>query len=317
MLNALTNTDLESQFEAIKEELRSLHFSKIEDRLLLRAHYLSTGTDIYKMSPSSYVKLLAKNQSRDYSLETKIGLSRAAKFLRKECNVPGIDWLPYGLQFLLIGEFFRLNPTPSGLQYDKLKTWFWQTSYLGWFGSASGAKVNLAITEIRKLADDANHEIKIADSNSRAVDFPLVQKANSARVSTFYLFYFSLQPRTIQPKATPTGKMTIELMASGPKEVLNPLFSSAKPKNKIANLVLSDIATPVTIIDAFKNDPGLAASHGVTSDALECLMNNDQDGFLQERQAELIRLESEFIKKWGLSPSDQNPKDSSEDSEIE
>jgi hypothetical protein len=318
MLNALTNTNLESQFDLIKETLKEWHFDEIEDRLLLRAHYMATETDIYKMSPTAYVKLTESNLDRNYYSDvTKTGLSEAAKFLWEECSVPGIQWLPYALQFLLFGEFFRKCPSPNIQQREKLKRWFWQTSYQSWFASANSTKVKLALEEIRKLAADTNHEIEGVDTRDRTVPFPLVQKTNSARVSTFYLFYLSLQPRIIKHGASPTGVMTRELMATGPKNVLNPIFTSTKPRNQIANLVLCESETPGIINANFQNDPLLALSHGVTQSALLCLKNNDHVGFLQKRQAELMRLESEFIKSWGLVPSDQKPKETNEDSEIE
>ena len=79
------------------------------------------------------------------------GIRGALTFLNN-LGVTSDRLLPYGLQLVLLGEFFRLCPNPPGDVVELLERWFWVTSFTGWFGGVNTAQSTRALREIRDLA---------------------------------------------------------------------------------------------------------------------------------------------------------------------
>ena len=84
-------------------------------------------------------------QSFDVAAE---GIRRALTFL-KNLGVTSDRLLPYGLQLVLLGEFFQLCPQPPAKVVTLLARWFWVTSFTGWFGGVNTAQFTRALREIR------------------------------------------------------------------------------------------------------------------------------------------------------------------------
>ena len=72
--------------------------------------------------------------------------------LAKKLDVTSDRLLPYGLQLVLLSEFFRLRLQPEATEIELLTRWFWVTSFTGWFGGVNTAQVVRALAEIRDLA---------------------------------------------------------------------------------------------------------------------------------------------------------------------
>ena len=78
------------------------------------------------------------------------GIKDALAFL-KELGVTSDRLLPYGLQLVLLGEFFRLCPQPAAKVVELLNRWFWATSFTGWFGGINTTQATRALGEIPNL----------------------------------------------------------------------------------------------------------------------------------------------------------------------
>lgn len=317
MLNALTETKLNSTFDRMREELRTWSFDSIEEQHLMRALYISTEKDIFSLSPRTF-KDLTKKTYEALAEETTRGLMLAAEFLWEECNVPGSSWLPYSLQFLLIGEFFRKCPEPSIQKVENLKKWFWATAYQGWFAGATFSKVRTSIGHMRGLAEsnEANFIFKDLDFKAPVEPFPTIFKNNSARVSTFFLFYLSLRPHLFASGAGSDARM---LMADRGRHALNVIVSSEK-HDHISNLLIGHSASPAMIQSYIQNSNSVSelATHGLDERMVEMLSDYKYADFHQARKKRLIELEREFIRSFGLTPSKQyESSDTREDSDIQ
>jgi hypothetical protein len=76
-------------------------------------------------------------------------IEQAVQFLFEELLVIDRRLLPYNNQLIFITYFFQENKTPSRAQLDKLKEWFWITTYSNYFTIYSLSKIRLAYNQFR------------------------------------------------------------------------------------------------------------------------------------------------------------------------
>jgi hypothetical protein len=314
MLNALTKTDLDSKFSEIRESIRPYFFDDLEDRHLMRSLYLSNGSDMYKMKPAEFSKKFGGQLDR-ISTASKSGLALASEFLWNRCGVPGIQWLPYAMQIIVIGEFFRRCLNPTEFQLARLEKWFWATSYQSWFGGANSTKVRSAIDDIVRLAVDSEIEFASIDFQSPSDPFPKDFQANSARVRTFFLFYLSMNP---QPLAL-SGEIldSKHLLATYGRKAINPLTKKINTRF-ISNLFICPPTAPgVMVANVLNSDHAILKSHGISEMGLSHLVRGEYAEFEQLRVLYLQESENAFIKIKGLQPTkDPYPKHFEEDSDL-
>ena len=120
----------------------------------------------------------------------------ALRFLRN-LGVTSDRLLPYGLQLVLLGEFFRLCQRPADKVVELLNRWFWVTSFTGWFGGVNTAQATHALGEIRDLARGTGTGFSSVDLDAQAQPFPKRFDGRSARVRAFLLYLASLRPLSL------------------------------------------------------------------------------------------------------------------------
>ena len=173
-------------------------FGNLDRVLLLRAVLAALDRDIYA---KDWADLMVKQEVRARLPEVfesaADGIVDALEFLG-DLGVTSDRLLPYGLQLVLLGEFFRLCPRPAAEVVELLNRWFWVTSFTGWFGGVNTAQATHALREIRNLAKGTGTGFSVVDLDAPAQPFPERFDGRSARVRAFLLYLASLQPRSLQ-----------------------------------------------------------------------------------------------------------------------
>ena len=307
MISALTYQEgqfhLAKELDEFKDKLEGEGFGSLDRVLLLRAVLAALDRDIYA---KDWADLMVKDEVRDRLPEVfksaGKGIMRALVFL-KELGVTSDRLLPYGLQLVLLGEFFRLCPDPSAEVGDLLARWFWVTSFTGWFGGVNTAQATRALGEIRDLAKGVRSGFSVIDLDAPAQPFPLRFDGRSARARAFLLYLASLRPRAIgSPKDLDPGRLlstrgTRALgYVSSNSEQLEGLVGS--PANR---MFFDDGQVGQAFADlAELNDDDLREllpTHGFAPGSIDWLRRGDRACLITARRCTLIAGEREFMQE--------------------
>ena len=207
MVSALTyqkgQFHLAQKLTEFKVELDKRGFGNLNRIFLLRAVLAALDRDIYA---KDWADIMVKQEVRDelpsaFESATE-GIRQALEFLGN-FGVTSDRLLPYGLQLVFLGEFFRQCPQPITSVAKLLSRWFWVTSFTGWFGGVNTAQAKHALSEIRDLARGDEIQFRIVNLDVPAQPFPDRFDGRSARVRAFLLYLASLKPRSILLREDP------------------------------------------------------------------------------------------------------------------
>ena len=307
MVSALTYQEgefhLAEKLDGFKDELAGQGFGNLDRVLLLRAVLAALDRDIYaKDWADLMVKPEVRSKLSDSFDVAAEGIRGALAFL-KDLGVTSDRLLPYGLQLVMLGEFFRLCPQPTADKVELLNRWFWVTSFTGWFGGVNTAQATHALHEIRDLARDGGTGFSTVDLDAPALPFPDRFDGRSARVRAFLLYLASLQPHSLHggdnldpgSLLSTRGTRAVGYVSSSRPGLLGELFSS--PANRMfvdADMVgqaFSDLADLDD--DALRE---LLPGHGFPADSVHRLRSGDREGLIRARLETLIDGERQFME---------------------
>lgn len=305
MVSALTYQEgqfhLARKLDEVKDELNGKGFGDLDRVLLLRAVLAALGRDIYA---KDWADLMVKPEVRerlpDAFESAESGINRALVFL-SELGVTSDRLLPYGLQLVLLGEFFRLCPEPDAGALDLLRRWFWVTAFTGWFGGVNTAQATRALAEIRRLADGTGTGFSAVDLDAPAQPFPERFDSRSARVRAFLLYLASLQPRSIQDADhLNPGEL---LSDHGTRAVGYVSFASVLPKELLsspANRMFFDryqVGQALLRLQSLEDDMlgKVLPTHGFPKGSLAWIREGEITRLIQARLENLIDGEREFM----------------------
>ena len=311
MVSALTYREgefhLAAKLDEFKDKLAWKGFGNLDRVLLLRSVLAALGRDIYA---KDWADLMVKPEVRERLPEAfesaETGINRALDFL-KIVGVTSDRLLPYGLQIVFLGEFFRLCREPDANVLDLLRRWFWVTSFTGWFGGVNTAQATRALSEVRALADGTGTGFSVVDLDSPARPFPERFDGRSARVRAFLLYLASLRPRSMHaPGVLDSGKLLSDHgiravgYVSSSAEIRRELFSS--PANRVF-FDSGQVGQAFLGMGELDNDTlmELLPTHGFPADSLQWVRNGDRAGLIEARLDTLIAGEREFMKELGVS----------------
>ena len=314
MVSALTYQEdqfhLSQKLTEFIAELVPRGFGNIDRVFLLRAVLAALDRDIYaKDWTDVMVKPEVREKLPSAFEDASVGIRRALDFL-KTLGVTSDRLLPYGLQLVLLGEFFRRCPEPTESVVELLNRWFWVTSFTGWFGGVNTAQAKRALSEINQLADGAGTGFSVIDLKAKAQPFPDRFDGRSARVRVFLLYLASLRPCSLQ------GTETLE-----PGELLSArgiggvgyLFRHQPGVALIRSPANRMFVDPSHIGQAYGalellNDGQLKdilPTHGFPVDAIRRLRDDDRAGLIGARLETLIDGERDFMAKRGVASPDE------------
>ena len=315
MVSALTYQEgqfhLSGMLNEFKSELRKKGFGNLDRVFLLRSVLAALDRDIYA---KDWADLMVKPEVREKLPEAfddaARGIRRALDLL-ENLGVTSDRLLPYGLQLVLLGEFHRLCPRPSPAAVERLKRWFWVTSFTGWFGGVNTAQAKRALEEIRGLARGVSEGFKVVDLDAPAQPFPDRFDARSARVRAFLLYLASLRPRSLH------GDGDLEpgaLLSRLGTDAVGYVWSNPDRKDLVSNpanrMFVDDdhVGQAVGALAALDDEVlgTLLPTHGFPTNCIARLRNDDRAGLLAARLENLIAGEREFMAERNVTrPTEQ------------
>ena len=316
MVSALTYREgqfhLAEKLDEFKDELYGLGFGNLDRVLLLRAVLAALDRDIYA---KDWADLMVKPEVRSklpQSFDRAVkGIRRALAFLN-DLGVTSDRLLPYGLQLVLLGEFFRLCPQPTADVVTLLKRWFWVTSFTGWFGGVNTAQVTRALREMRNLANGKATDLQVIDFDAPALPFPSRFDGRSARVRAFLLYLASLQPLSLVDAGdldpgnllSALGTRAMGYVLSSPTQVPE-LFSS--PANRMF-VDHKQVGQTFSVLAKLDDDmlTRILPGHGFRCESVHLLRHDDRANLIRERLQTLIEGEREFLRSRNVElPTEQ------------
>ncbi len=134
MVNALSLKEgfrFGDEIDTLLEELKIYSFDRIDRNAIFRCIQSSFGKIYFD---DTNIEALAKRP--DFISVTKASIpkiKRAIQFLYEDLLVVDSKLLPYNIQLVFIMDFFKVYSNPTSEQYQKLKEWFWITTYSNYF----------------------------------------------------------------------------------------------------------------------------------------------------------------------------------------
>ena len=312
MVSALTYQEgqfhLARSLDEFTDELDSKGFGNLDRVFPLRAILAALDRDIYaKDWADLVVKPAVRDRLPDAFTEAAKGIHRALEFLSDQ-GVTSDRLLPYGLQLVLLGEFFRLCPEPDGHRLALLRRWFWVTSFTGWFGGVNSTQATRALNEVRDFAKGATTEFSVVKLNAPAQAFPERFDGRSARVRAFLLYLASLRPLSLRNMTSMLNPGQL-LSTRGTRAVSYVSSSLATERDLVsspANRMFVDdghVGQTITVLSSLADDAlaKLLPTHGFAVDSLQILRNDDRLGLIRKRQEALIVGEREFMQQLSVT----------------
>ena len=310
MVSALTyqrgEFHLAQNLDEFKSELDKKGFGNLDRVFLLRSVLAALDRDIYA---KDWADLMVKPEVRaklPAAFESAAnGIRRALEFLCR-LGVTSDRLLPYGLQLVFLGEFFRLCEQPDEYQVGRIHQWFWVTSFTGWFGGVNTAKANYALSDIKILATGAGTEFGVVSLDDPAQPFPDRFDGRSARVRAFLLFLASLKPCSLRIGSELDPGELLSTVGTGAvghvcsnQPQLGDLISS--PANRMfvdRDHVGQAFGTLKELSD--ERLKALLPTHGFPEGSIERLRTDDRVKLILERRRTLIEREREFIRSMNV-----------------
>lgn len=194
MVSILTYNEgfrLGSVIDNLIEELKEYNFDKIRRDILFKCIINSFGTTFFDQSSKTIEKLATRSDFIPTTKKTIENIKKAVQFLFEELLVVDSKLLPYGNQLIFITDFFNQIEAPTLEQKNKLKQWFWVTTYASYFTIYSLSKQREAYKQFQKFL---KNEIEDSIYNDKpdlmfdVTDFPNKIHFGSVRAKAFVLF---------------------------------------------------------------------------------------------------------------------------------
>lgn len=182
------NFRLGTLIDELLEELKEYNFDGIKRELILQCIQSSFG----KLYLDVKIEEILENIN--FKNQTKVTLQsikKAVKFLFEEVLVIYSKLLPASIQLVFLTEFFNHVDNPTESQIEKLKRWFWITTYSNYFTINSPSKRKEAFIHfhdfIAGLEDDPVYFDK-PEILFKAPDIPEKITYGGVRANAYVLF---------------------------------------------------------------------------------------------------------------------------------
>jgi Protein of unknown function DUF262 len=244
----------------------------------------------------------------------------AVEFLNKELGAASGKVVPYGLQLVLLTEFFRVCPQPELPACIELVRWLWATSFASAYSSVGHLEINAALRLARRLAQ--GEPLSLLPDRLRLRPFPRRFHPKSARVRVFHLFLKTRRPRDLQSGEVLPDTLLSNGMADARAVVrggrlAGRLLVGAGRRPLLRDLeALARTHTQTSLLAPNASKPDTAAilrSHLIPDDALPALLRGDMDTFLDLREREIICEERAFASQY----VDLSDEETEEEAEID
>ncbi len=304
--------DLEVALDDILGALEPYGFGDVSRTVVLQSLLHAAGKNYVKPNFDNLREKETRDRLKSAVSEVTQSLVLASKFLNDEIGFSTSRLLPYSLQIMLLGVFFRENGSTEELEKERfvfsLKRWFWATSFEGWFASANTSDVENAVAFMEAFARSSAGSTATASFESFFVDrplrpFPKTFDRRSARIRAMLLVQMAAGP-LVDPLRGDLINGS-DLMADADRRDLPYVFRPARNRSarSPANRLLLDRRYGSAVRDVLSEghaNHSAMATHGIDSAALSAILAKDVDAFVSAREAALSRMEGEFLAQFNL-----------------
>lgn len=282
----------------IVRDLESLHFGRVEQKILYRLLRVLSGADVTERGDEGVLRLSGDDARRAYTA-TATAARSVILFLKRDVGIAHYDLLPYKLPLVTLGKFFHHHPAPRARSRELLVRWLWR-------GALNGAhrgdtvSTRQALERIDATDEEGSVQRMLAMVSARPTERP------SAMEPFNFRFAF--------------GKLqTLALEALGPRDLdsgealgIEALFEQRAPEEDVplpdivasehdgaerttANRMLHPKRPGLRRQLLAVREPAVLASHGVGEEARAALAAGDAKAFLSLRSATLNRHFDRFF----------------------
>lgn len=196
-----SNFRLSEEIDNLLElKLSNYNFDGIKRMVLLQCITNSfDGIYFDQYSKGSHKKLENLVDREDFieiTRKTFISIEKAVKFLFEYCYVLDSKLLPYPNQLIFITDFYNKVENPSDEQLEKLKDWFWVTTYSNYFTIYNLSKQRKAYEHFQKFILGTSETPLYFDRQNEvfeSLEFPTKLDMGSVRAKALALFMLSYQ----------------------------------------------------------------------------------------------------------------------------
>ena len=293
-LNALSfdiekNFRLGNEIDNLINELKEYNFQNLDRKVVFNSIINSFGVVFFDKSSENDNKKIEKLANEPNFIEntrkTISAIKKAVKFLHDELLVIDNKLLPYNNQIIFITDFFYKIEQPSKEQLDKLKEWFWVTTYSNYFTIYNLSKQRKAYDKFQGFIKNNGSPIYIDDSvrKFRTEKFPKKISMGSVRGKALALFMLNYS-REFKPLEIEMGiEFKMIKIFNADKQDFITLFDNTS-ENTIVHYGKID-SSKVN----FPNDKFFLSE-----------FNNNPDEFLEQRRKKIIEEEMKFVKSLGI-----------------
>ncbi|MCU1453843.1 MAG: hypothetical protein JWN46_1989 [Acidimicrobiales bacterium] len=232
---------------------------------------------------------------------TSDAVAQAVEFLQTEVGVPLARLIPYGLQTTLLAAYFHhAAPEQSDENLSVLRTWFWATSWSGWFAGANTTQVKEDLEAMVAFASGSGTPTGLAAAPQ---GFPESFDLRSARVRTLLIWF--LRDRVL---LDPSGNefdargYIAALDTDAFRQVIrDPRAARSHPANRVVLPTDRGVSVRAALIAlAPENVEAVCESHLIPLEALDRLRQGNNEDFVRLRTDRLAASERSFMTEVGV-----------------
>lgn len=288
-------------FRDIAQELQSLHFGLVEEKILYRLLRVLQGADVSTRSERE-LQLSSEEARTAYALTASVA-REVIQFLKRDAGIPHYSLLPYKQPIITLGKFFQHHREPSTRSRDLLARWVWR-------GALSGAhrgdtvSTRHVLEQIDPDSEEASVQRLLAQGAQRTETWPMARDAFNFRFAASKLQALALLARRPVDLASHEPIALEPWLTShegGDASPLIPLIQSARG---VDSHLLSCVAnrwfhsrSPGLRQRILASDAQTLSTHLVSEIARDLLKAGDVQGFLEERANDMDRHFQEFFSQ--------------------
>ncbi|MEZ4293801.1 MAG: DUF262 domain-containing protein [Polyangiaceae bacterium] len=300
--------DLLSEASRLKDNLLApIGWSRLDDDALLEVCTLMLGLPLDGRQERVGKALRAKPETLR---EAVVALKMAAEFLQTE-GIYRPDFVPYSRQVVLLAA--ALHPTRASASHELLSAWLWLTTYAELFTGISGGRFQRVHEELQRSGltgiltwpgwrpferRPLGGRLDLRSARARALVLRLAELSPGVRPGG--------EPVDVHRLQHENAATEVLCRALTREHVLAPLVVSAGNSFLVSPEHVAEFRDNLWQVAVNALDPGgevavppLTLSwlegHAVSFQALSHLANGHLDAFVLQREADLNRMEADFL----------------------
>ncbi|WP_090463147.1 hypothetical protein [Mucilaginibacter sp. OK268] len=305
MVSALTynqehNFRLGTEIDRLIFRLKEYNFEKIKRELVLQCIQSAFGKYYFDEKVAGLVK---KSNFIPVAIRTLNSIVRAVAFLFEELLVIDSKLLPYNSQLIFLTYFFNEVPQPTHFQLEKLKYWFWVTTYSGYFTIYSLSKQRLAFNQFKEFITDPDVDMIFNDKPGTPFivsEFPKTIYFGSVRAKALVLFLLNKGNDFTPINTANVDELKIYYLLENHQipEGVVPMISYT-PDQSDAEVVQTKHRDLSYMFDS-PNFPEYAERFLLSDQMRNQYQFGDLQGILLSRKDLMLYHESQFVQSLGL-----------------